>query len=188
MRGLSGAVASAGRFRVCEMRDACSPGPGFKAPERAPLLRLPSRHKSEGGHGYGTVARPAERISTNSSSASTGGIIPSTPSGLCSKWPPPPTVQPTPSYIQVRGSAPHLVGRCDNQIVKVRAPAIYGPGALGKFGTLARLMYRTGWLPVTRVVSCRSVVHCDIIAAVISEMAARPAGGGARVRRGSWAV
>ena len=58
----------------------------------------------------------------------------------------------------------------------VRAPAIYGPDALGKFGTLARLMCRTGWLPVTRVLLCRSVVHCDNIAAVISEIVARPAG------------
>ena len=60
----------------------------------------------------------------------------------------------------------------------LRAPAIYGPGALGKFGTLARLMCRTGWLPVPRLLSCRSVVHCDNIAAVISELVARPAGGG----------
>ena len=57
----------------------------------------------------------------------------------------------------------------------VRAPAIYGPGALGKIGKLAQLMRVARVLPVPRTLAARSVVHSRNVAAAIVALTARPA-------------
>ena len=60
-------------------------------------------------------------------------------------------------------------------VVAVRVPALYGPGAPGKFGQLARVMIRTGVFPVFRPLARRSVLHLDNAAAAVAALIANSA-------------
>ncbi len=57
-------------------------------------------------------------------------------------------------------------------VTVVRAPALYGPDAPGKFGALARAMRAARVFPVSRELQKRSVLHLDNAAAVVAALAA----------------
>lgn len=58
-------------------------------------------------------------------------------------------------------------------VTVLRAPALYGVGASGKFGALARLIRRTGLCPVLRAQPRRSALHLDNAAMALVALCSR---------------
>lgn len=56
----------------------------------------------------------------------------------------------------------------------LRVPALYGNGAMGKLGTLARAMQRYGGFVAPPVVAPRSLLHLDNAVAVIKRLISEP--------------
>ena len=59
-------------------------------------------------------------------------------------------------------------------VVTLRVPALYGPGAAGKFGALGRLMAAVGAFPVIAPLARRSVLHLDNAATAVAALLAAP--------------
>lgn len=68
----------------------------------------------------------------------------------------------------------------DFAVTVLRVPVLYGPGAAGKFGQLARAMTAFGAFPVFRPLARRSVLHLDNAAAAIAALLVEPASSGVR--------
>ena len=68
----------------------------------------------------------------------------------------------------------------DFAVIVLRVPALYGPGAAGKFGQLARIMTALGVFPVFRPLARRSVLHLDNAAAAIAALLVEPKSSGVR--------
>lgn len=66
----------------------------------------------------------------------------------------------------------------DFTVTVIRAPALYGPDAPGKFGVLARAMRVARVFPIPLELPQRSVLHLDNAAAVVAALAANPDPGG----------
>ena len=82
-------------------------------------------------------------------------------------------VAPVSAYGRSKAAADAALSALDDDAFAVtilRVPALYGRGAAGKFGALARAMRRLGGFPVSRPLPQRSLLHLDNAAAVIAAL------------------